>query len=116
MSMSTIRAAWRVTYCDFRNDVTGDDGLSTDLWITHSHDEGQTFSDESRVTLPSFDMRTAPDALGYSVGDYTGLAHLGSTFHAGWVGANDGNTAIRLMFSTAWRSERAALRSGMYCG
>ena len=41
-------------------------------------------------------MRTAPDALGYFVGDYTGLAHFGSrAFHAGWVGANDGNLANR---------------------
>jgi len=77
-----------VTYYDFRNDGTGDDPLSTDLFITHSHDEGQTFLDDERVTFPSFDMRIAPDALGYFVGDYTGLAHFNDTFHAGWVGAN----------------------------
>jgi hypothetical protein len=40
-------------------------------------------------------MRTAPYALGYFVGDYTGLAHYGSKFHAGWVGANDSNLENR---------------------
>jgi hypothetical protein len=69
--------------------------LSTDLWIAHSHDGGQTFlaANEVRVTDASFDMRTAPDALGYFVGDYAGLDHIGTTFHIGWVGANDGDTA-----------------------
>ena len=86
-----------VSYYDFRNDVPGDDELSTDLWIAHSHDGGASFAaaNESRVTTTSFDMRTAPDALGYFVGDYTGLDHNGTTFHPAWVGANDGNTANR---------------------
>jgi hypothetical protein len=85
-----------VTYYDFRKDDAGGPQLSTDLWITHSHDGGLTFPTEDRMTDNSFDMRTAPDALGYFVGDYTGLAHSGSTaFHAGWVGANNGNLANR---------------------
>ena len=69
--------------------------LSTDFWVTHSHDGGQSFSDESRLTATSFDMRTAPDAQGYFVGNYTGLDHFGTTFHPTWVGANDGNLANR---------------------
>lgn len=85
-----------VTYYDFRRDVPGGPQLSTDLWITHSHDGGRTFPTENRLTDTPFDMRTAPYALGYFVGDYTGLAHTGSTaFHAGWVGANDGNLGNR---------------------
>jgi hypothetical protein len=84
-----------VSYYDFRNDVTGDVPLSTDFWVTHSHDGGRTFSDENRLTDTSFDMRTAPDALGYFVGDYTGLAHAGSVFHPAWVAANTANTANR---------------------
>ena len=82
-----------VSYYDFRNDVRGDGALSTDFWVSHSHDGGRTFPDENRLTTRSFDMRTAPDALGYFVGDYTGLAHYGSVFHPAWVGANDGNLA-----------------------
>ncbi len=84
-----------VSYYDFRNDRPGDGVLSTDVWVTHSHDGGQTFPDESRLTSASFDMRTAPDAGGYFVGDYSGLDHFGTTFHPTWVGANDGNTVNR---------------------
>jgi len=84
-----------VSYYDFRNDVPGDAVLSTDLWVTHSHDGGATFPDESRATSSSFDMRTAPDALGYFLGDYTGLEHNGTTFHPTWVGANEGNLINR---------------------
>ena len=58
-------------------------------------DGGATFPDESRITTASFDMRTAPDALGYFVGDYTGLDHFGTTFHPAWVGANDGDLTNR---------------------
>jgi hypothetical protein len=78
-----------VSYYDFRKDRAGDAALSTDLWIAHSHDGGRTFTDESRVTRTSFDMRQAPDALGYFVGDYTGLDHAGTTFHPTWVGPTD---------------------------
>jgi hypothetical protein len=84
-----------VSYYDFRNDQAGDAVLSTDLWIAHSHDGGRTFGDESRLTPASFDMRTAPDALGYFVGDYTGLDHAGTVFHPAWVAANDGNLVNR---------------------
>jgi len=84
-----------VTYYDFRNDSAGDPALSTDVWIAHSHDGGRSFTDESRVTTVSFDMRTAPDALGYFVGDYAGLDHNGGVFHPTWVAANDGNLSNR---------------------
>jgi hypothetical protein len=84
-----------VSYYDFRNDVSGDGQLSTDFWVTHSHDGGVTFPNENRLTDASFDMRTAPDALGYFIGDYTGLAHAGSVFHPVWVAANTGNTVNR---------------------
>ena len=66
-----------VTYYDQQNDVQGDDELSTDYWLVHSHDQGQTFSDPaSRLTgSSSFDMRAAPYARGYFTGDYEALAH-----------------------------------------
>jgi hypothetical protein len=95
--MVDVDSSGRVTvsYYDFRNDVPGDAVLSTDFWIGHSHDGGVSFSDENRLTTDPFDMRTAPDALGYFVGDYTGLDHFGTTFHPAWVEANDGNLANR---------------------
>jgi hypothetical protein len=86
-----------VSYYDFRFDVPGDPRLSTDLWLAHSHDGGRTFpaADELRVTADSFDMRTAPFARGYFVGDYTGLSHFGSRLDALWVQTNDGNAGNR---------------------
>jgi len=69
-----------VTYYDFRNDVAGDAALSTDTWFTRSEDGGRTWKEE-QVTKTSFDMRTAPDARGYFVGDYEGLTALGTTFY-----------------------------------
>jgi hypothetical protein len=84
-----------VSYYDFRADRPGDAVLSTDFWVAHSHDGGLSFTDESQLTSESFDMRTAPDALGYFVGDYTGLDHVGTTFHPAWVEANDGSLANR---------------------
>ncbi len=82
-----------VTYYDFRHNVPGP-VESTDFYVAHSHDAGETFS-EDRLTPVPFDMATAPDAGGYFVGDYTGLHHRGDIFHIGWVEANDGNLANR---------------------
>jgi hypothetical protein len=84
-----------VSYYDFRNDDLGDDELSTDIWVAHSHDGGATFPDEDQLSPESFDMRTAPYALGYFVGDYTGLSHFEDRFDSLWVGANDGDLANR---------------------
>ena len=84
-----------VSYYDFRNDENGDAELSTDFWVAHSHDGGQSFPDEDRLTDEPFDMRTAPFALGYFVGDYTGLSHFGDRFDSLWVGANDGDLLNR---------------------
>jgi hypothetical protein len=84
-----------VSYYDFRNDETGDDELSTDFWVAHSHDGGVTFPDEDQLTEEPFDMRTAPYALGYFVGDYTGLSHFEERLDSLWVGANDGDLENR---------------------
>lgn len=68
-----------VTYYDFRNHIPGSPELETDVWFTRSTDGGATWSEE-RVTPTSFDMRTAPVARGFFVGDYEGLAALGTDF------------------------------------
>jgi hypothetical protein len=39
---------------------------------------------EERVNATSFDMRKAPVALGYFVGDNEGLASSGAIFHPFW--------------------------------
>ena len=63
-----------VMYYDFRNN-TPDPGLPTDVWLTHSIDGGATWS-EQHVTGP-FDMKQAPVARGFFLGDYQGLAAVG---------------------------------------
>jgi hypothetical protein len=73
-----------VTYYDFRKDTPGDAALSTDYWIVHHHAadpfDSAHFSDENQLTPTSFNMRTAPYAFGYFVGDYEGLDSFGRTF------------------------------------
>jgi len=77
-----------VTYYDFRNDVSGDGALTTDHWIVHSHDGGQTWA-ESHLGGP-FDMHQAPYARGYFVGDYQGLDSQGGVFRALFTLASPG--------------------------
>ena len=82
-----------VTYYDFRNDNPATAALETDLWFTRSTDGGQTWGEE-RVTPTSFDMRSAPDANGYFVGDYEGLSSLGTTFYPFWSQSDEGGTDV----------------------
>jgi Neuraminidase (sialidase) len=69
-----------VTYYDFRNNTSDTSTLPTDLFIVHSHDQGLTWKSETTVTTTSFDMRKAPFARGFFVGDYEGLATVGNSF------------------------------------
>jgi hypothetical protein len=93
-----------VTYYDFTADDPSGGTLDTDYWFTSSRDGGATFSARRRLTERSFDMRTAPDARGFFVGDYEGLASAGGRFLPVFVTANDGNLANRTdVFSTAVR-------------
>ena len=82
-----------VTYYDFRNDTTDPATLLTDTWLATSRNGGRTWSE--RRLGDSFDMRTAPDAGGFFVGDYTGLDHHGDTFLPFFAVANSGNTTNR---------------------
>ncbi len=77
-----------VTYYDFRNDDPATAALETDRGSPAPADGGRTWSEE-RVTPTSFDMRSAPDANGYFVGDYEGLSALGTTFYPFWSQSDD---------------------------
>jgi len=68
-----------VTHYDFRNDTVASTSLDTDVWVLRSSNGGATWSEE-RVTPSSFDMRQAPNARGFFVGDYIGTAATGQTF------------------------------------
>jgi hypothetical protein len=69
-----------VTYYDFRNNTPDPSTLPTDAFAVFSHDGGQTFGGEVRLTPSSFDVDLAPRAGGLFLGDYVGLSHVGSTF------------------------------------
>ena len=63
------------------------------MWFTRSTDGGHSWSEE-RVTPTPFDMRTAPVARGYFIGDYEGLSALGTTFYPFWSESRSSGTDI----------------------
>ena len=75
-----------VTYYDFRNNTPAAT-LETDYFLVHCHPTTPTactnaanWGDEAQLTDASFDMRTAPFALGFFTGDYEGLSNVGNAF------------------------------------
>lgn len=94
-----------VTYYDFSaDDAAPASTLDTDYWATTSRDAGATFAARERVTRRPFDMRTAPDAGGFFVGDYEGLTATPRVFAPVFVAANSGNLVNRTdVFSTTFR-------------
>jgi hypothetical protein len=89
-----------VTYYDFRNNTPAS-GALTDYWILHCHtatadcSNAANWGDEARLSPTSFDIEIAPDARGYFLGDYQGLASFGNTFVPFFIRANSGNMANR---------------------
>ena len=96
-----------VTYYDFSADDPSGGPLATDYWFTSSGDGGASFSPRRRLTERSFDMRTAPDARGFFVGDYEGLASAEGRFLPVFVTANDDLANRTDVFSTAVRAQAA---------
>jgi hypothetical protein len=68
------------------NNVPSPAVLETDLWAVHCHAATEncanpaSWNEETRVTSASFDIRQAPFARGYFLGDYQGLAAAGNRF------------------------------------
>lgn len=70
-----------VTYYDFRND--DETGELADYWIIHCHggcSDPANWQDEVRLTDASFDIKKAPNAGGFFLGDYEGLVAAGTEF------------------------------------
>jgi hypothetical protein len=84
-----------LSYYDFTFDDPTGGTLDTDQWIAFSTDAGASFGRRQRVTPRSFDMRTAPFANGFFVGDYEGLIESDGRFVSAYVAANNGNLANR---------------------
>jgi hypothetical protein len=101
-----------VTYYDFTSDNPAPGTpLDTDYWATTARDGNAAFSPRRRLTPQSFDMRTAPDAGGFFVGDYEGLANTGN-FLPVFVAANSGNLANRTdVFSSSFSASASSARS-----
>jgi hypothetical protein len=69
-----------IVYYDLRDDTSAKDAsLITTEWLTVSTDGGQTFGASRRLT-PDFDQTASPNAGGFFLGDYQGLAAAGSSF------------------------------------
>jgi hypothetical protein len=71
-----------VTYYDFRNNTPSPAALETDQFAVHCHANCADPASwtENRLTPASFDIRKAPYARGYFLGDYMGLASAGDDF------------------------------------
>ena len=76
-----------VTYYDFRYNTSDPSTLPTDAFIVHCHPSTSVsctnaadWASETRLTPTSFDLRRAPVARGFFLGDYTGLAVDGNRF------------------------------------
>jgi len=81
------------TYYAFRSPAAETEGSLTDYWLTVSADDGASFGDAIRLGQP-FDLRAAPDAGGYFVGEYQGLAGLDSGFLAVFVQNRPGREPV----------------------
>ena len=79
-----------VLFYDWRNDVLGDPGLSTDVWLS-LFDADLNYLGERRLTPQSFDMRqmVITGERGFFPGDYVGLSTVGTDFVAAFTVANN---------------------------
>jgi hypothetical protein len=76
-----------VTYYDLRNNTRAAP-LVTDYFLVTSQDGGATWR-ETRLTDRSFDLTRAPNAGGYFLGDYMGLATVADRFLAAFIVTNN---------------------------
>ena len=86
-----------VMYYDFRNNIVGSPQpdatpLDTDVWLTHSHDAGASWSASQRVTLGRSTWRTPRSPAAGSWATTMGMAAIGDDlllFYAVADGTND---------------------------
>ena len=94
-----------VRYSDFRNNTPDIATLGTDEFLIHCHPTTPTtcanaanWGDEVRQTDASYNMRQAPFARGWFVGDYVGMDTDGEDFLPFWTqpfGGDPGNAFVR---------------------
>lgn len=82
-----------VSYYDFRDLAPGNTAtLPTSHWFTRSVNGGASFGNEQLLGGP-FDMKAAPVARGFFIGDYVGLDTVQTNFVPFFTMTNAGNTA-----------------------
>jgi hypothetical protein len=91
-----------VTYYDLRNNTPDPATLDTDYFAVSCESSTESCTDPSsweevRITPSSFDIRNAPFARGYFLGDYMGLDNAGDTFFAMFGQALTSNDASQFM-------------------
>jgi hypothetical protein len=94
-----------VRYSDFRNNTPDIDTLGTDEFLIHCHPTTPTtcidagnWGQEVKQTDTTYDMRQAPFARGWFVGDYVGMDTDSADFLPFWtqpVGADPANAFVR---------------------
>jgi hypothetical protein len=94
-----------ITYYDLRSNTADPATLPTDLILARSAN-GATWT-EVRLT-PTFDLATAPQAGGYFLGDYHGLAASGNVFVPVFVRTTGGTANRTDVFAVFARSIAAA--------
>ncbi|MDQ4051852.1 MAG: glycoside hydrolase [Actinomycetota bacterium] len=92
-----------VTYYDFSADTVASPTLDTQYWVTTSSDGGLTWSPREEITDGPFDMRSAPFARGFFVGDYEGLESAGNDFipFASFANTGDQSNPTDIFATTA---------------
>ena len=76
-----------VTYYDLRNNTPDPVALDTDYFAVSCESASESCTnpanwEEVRITPASFNIRNAPFARGYFLGDYMGLDNAGNSFVA----------------------------------
>ena len=96
-----------VSYYDFRNNTGDATTLPTNYWAVHCHpasvggcSDDEDYGDEIELTNAPFDMENAPIARGYFVGDYEGLANVGTTFGSFFSQTENSDNSASIYFRT----------------
>ncbi len=71
-----------ITYYGFAAGASSSRALMTQYWIALSKDQGRTWLPPQPLAARAFDLRTAPFNGGFFLGEYQGLAAVGSRFVA----------------------------------
>jgi hypothetical protein len=97
-----------VTYYDFRNNTPDPSTLPTDAFIVHCHPSAAVsctspshWASETRLTPAPFDMRNAPVARGFFLGDYEALTVIGPDFRPVFVTAGPAKGRSSVVTTTA---------------